>query len=74
VTDLRPAVEKAVLAEVDQAGVVSEFVVVASVQAFGDDGDDLTAVVMLPDGGSAHRILGLLEHARLSIRADILDG
>lgn len=73
-TDLRAAVEAAVLEEVDQAGVVSEFVVIASVQAFGADGDDLTAVVVIPDGGSEHRVLGLIEHARIRLRAEILDG
>lgn len=75
---LREAVETAVRAEqedrpdVEQNMVVGEFVVIASAYGFRD-GDDVTQVVIIPIGGSEHRILGLLEHARVRMHADVLD-
>lgn len=76
--ELREAVETAVrAAEAEHGGrqdmLVSEFIVIASAHGFDDDGEPVTQVIVLPDGGSEHRILGLLEHARLRVRADILD-
>jgi len=76
--DLRETVQAAVndaaVAQGATAGlVVTEFVVIAHTSGYGPDGE-VSQVVVIPDGGSESRILGLVEHARVRMQADVLDG
>lgn len=76
--ELRDAVQAAVRqAQVDHDGarnmVLGEFVIIASAHGFDtEDGEALTQVAIIPRDGSEHRILGLVEHARIRMQADIL--
>lgn len=75
--DPRPAVEALVAAARAEAGaaeslVVTEFLVIASATGWNGEGDDVTAVVLIPDGPS-HRMLGLIEEARIRFQADVLE-
>lgn len=54
--------------------IVGEFVVIASAHGFDEEGESITQVVILPRDGSEHRILGLVDHAMIRMKADILDG
>lgn len=75
--DLREAVEAAIAEAVEEAQatgglVVGEFVVIAAAHGWDDEGDSVSQVVVIPDGGGESRILGLVEHARTTLRADVM--
>lgn len=76
-SDLRVAVEAAVREATAESGtrddlLVSEFLVIAATNGWDDDGNDVSQVVIIPEDGSEHRILGLLEHARIRMGRDVL--
>lgn len=76
-TELRELIEAVVHSAQADAGtrqdtVVGEFVVIASAHTFDEDGDPVTQVIVIPQDGPEHRILGLVEHARIRMQADIL--
>ncbi len=62
-----------VYADDDHAYLLSEYVVALARQRFDDDGQGVTAIGMIFRDGDVpeHRALGLLEHARIQLRAVI---
>lgn len=52
--------------------VVGEFVLIAATNGWDDDGDPISQVVVIPFGGGESRILGLIDHAHTTMRAEIL--
>lgn len=54
-------------------GVLTEWMVIAASQRFGEDGDGITQVgTLLPGGGGAvphHRVMGLLDFVQARMRA-----
>jgi hypothetical protein len=75
----RDVVEQVVHEEAAKAGartdvVVGEFVLIATANGWDEEGHDVSQVIVMPDGGSESRILGLVEHARLRMHADVLSG
>lgn len=54
-------------------GVLTDFVIVAVQQGWDDDGDEVTCVSpLLPRALPMYRLVGILEHALVRIRADIV--
>lgn len=75
--EMREAIEQIVRdavseAEATEGLVVGEFVIIAAANGWNDEGEDIHQVVVIPDGGGESRILGLVEHARCTLRADIV--
>lgn len=77
-SNARELVEQLVATAAHEAGateglVVGEFVIIiAAANGWDAEGEQITQVVVMPDGGSESRILGLIEHARVRLQADIL--
>ena len=69
--DFREAVEEAVREAAEEVGgrqglVVGEYILIAAANGWDDDGETVSQVVTIP-GGSESRVLGLIEHARLTL-------
>ncbi len=76
-SSLREAVQAAVREAAAETGdrtdlLVSEFVVIATTNGWDEDGNEVSQVAVMPEDGSESRILGLIEHARVRMHADIL--
>lgn len=71
---LDTAVAGAVLAESLTPGLlVKGYIVIAAATGFDNDGDQVTAVTILPGEMPVHECLGLIEHARIRFHANVLE-
>lgn len=55
-------------------GVIVEYVMLASIHSFDEEGDTVASVMMvLPDGGGVpyHRVLGLVDYTQTVLRAEV---
>lgn len=55
-------------------GVLVEYVTLASIQSFDEEGDTVASVMMvLPHGGGIpyHRVLGLVDYTQTVLRAEV---
>jgi hypothetical protein len=59
--------------EAHEGLLLQEFVVVASLTGFDEQGNRITQVAIIPIDGPNHRIMGLLEEAKIRFEADMLD-
>lgn len=75
--DPRESVEELVREAVEETGgtqglVLGEYVIIAAANGWSEDGEDVSQVVVIPGDGGESRILGLVEHARTTLKAEIL--
>ncbi len=66
--------EAAANGELEQQMMLSNFVIVAARTGVDPDGDPVTQVHVIPDGGSNHIMLGLLQEAQIRFQASVLSG
>ncbi len=72
--DLDTAVAEAAQDATDTRNLtVCEYVVIAALTGWDEDGEQVTAVAVIPSDAPNHRLLGLVEAARLRFRQYELD-
>ncbi len=79
-TPLWDAVEQACVTEatqfddVEQQMMLSHAIVLAARSGVNDQGESVTQVHVMPLGGAAYAMLGLLAEAKIKLEADMLGG
>jgi hypothetical protein len=72
---VRPPLEVHVQDQSDTPGLVmTDWLAIGVTQGYDADGDGISAVQIILDGGQPYyRLLGLLDEAKTRLRADLLD-